>query len=265
VVKEPTPETPVPTRRAILLGASNAVRGLSTAIETAQNAWGTPLEVMAAIGHGRSYGQTSRVLGRALPGIMQSRLWEALQQRPSLPTAALVTDIGNDIVYGQEVEQIVQWLEICLQRLQPLAQRLVVTRLPLETIAEIPAWKFRLLISLIYPTARVDHAQALAKAEQLDQHIVQFAGRYGAYVVHPDSEWYGWDPIHVTRAHQSAAWRKYLSYWSDGRAITPARPSWRCRLMPFWARPAQWSIFGVERRREQPTARFRNGTALSLY
>ena len=154
---------------------------------------------MAAVGHGRSYGQTSRVLGRALPGIVQCRLWDELQQRPPLPTAALVTDIGNDIVYGQEVERIVQWLETCLDRLQQVAQRLVVTRLPLETIAKIPAWKFRLLIALLYPTARIRHAEALAKAEQLDRHIVQFAGRFGAYVVHPDSQWYGWDPIHVTR------------------------------------------------------------------
>lgn len=257
--------TPAPARRIVLLGASNVVRGLGTAIETAHHAWGTPLDIMAAIGHGRSYGKTSSVLGRALPGILHSQLWDELPRRAPLPTAALVTDIGNDIVYGYSVDQIVDWLESCLQRLRPVADRIVVTRLPLESLACIPPWRFRLLISLVYPGARLDYDDALTKAEQLDQQLLQFANRFGAYVVHPDSDWYGWDPIHVSGAYQSAAWRKYLSCWSDGRVVTPARPCWRYRFAALWARPAQWSLFGVSRRRVQPTARFPNGTLLSLF
>jgi len=59
---------PNPSRRVVFLGASNVVRAISTIVETAELSWGLPLDVLAACGHGRSYGRTSCVLGRSLPG-----------------------------------------------------------------------------------------------------------------------------------------------------------------------------------------------------
>ena len=193
---------PQPTRRVVLLGASNVTNGLSTVVATACQAWGSPLDILAAIGHGRSYGATSSVLGRSLPGILQCGLWEDLQQRPPLPTAALVTDIGNDLVYGHDVDVILRWLETCLERLHRLVDRLVITRLPLASIAQTPDWQKRLLISLIFPGSRIDPVQTLVKAHELDRQLVAFASRYRAYVVQPDRAWYGWDPIHISRVSQ---------------------------------------------------------------
>jgi FixJ family two-component response regulator len=66
------------------------VRSLSTVIETARLTWREPVEIMAAIGHGRSYGQNSVVFGRKISGIFPCALWQDLQNRPSLPTAALI-------------------------------------------------------------------------------------------------------------------------------------------------------------------------------
>ena len=220
---------------------------------------------MAAIGHGRSYGLTTNVLGRSLPGIVRCRLWDDLARRPPLPTAALVTDIGNDIAYGTALEPLLRWLETCLQRLQDAAERLVITGLPLESVTDLPAWKFRLLSSLVFPGARIDRERALAKAEELDQHLLSFASRYGAYVVHPERAWYTWDPIHIGRAHRPIAWQKYLSPWSDGRRVTIARPSLRQSLVTLRARPMDWKFFGISRHRDQPTVRWPNGTILSLY
>ncbi|MEX0819484.1 MAG: hypothetical protein WD070_07815, partial [Pirellulaceae bacterium] len=89
-----------PNRRVVLLGASNIARSPAIVFDSARSAWGSPLDIVAATGHGRSYGMTSCVLGRTLPGILQCGLWEALATRPLVPTAALLTDIGNDILYG---------------------------------------------------------------------------------------------------------------------------------------------------------------------
>ena len=37
---------------------------------------------------------------------------------PPVPTRALVTDVGNDIVYGYSVGQILAWVDEALNRLQ---------------------------------------------------------------------------------------------------------------------------------------------------
>ena len=254
-----------PSRRVILLGASNVTLGLSTVIATAQQAWGTPLDIMAAIGHGRSYGTTSSVLGRSLPGILQCGLWDDLKQRPPLPTAALVTDIGNDIIFGRDVDVILRWVQTCLERLHSVADRLVITRLPLASLGRTPDWKLHLLISLFFPSSHGDYRQALAKAHALDHELLSFAGRYHAYVVQPDCAWYTWDPIHIARAFRPAAWQKYLACWSDGRNFFSARRSARRWVATVRARPLRWRFLGVHRRCEQPTARLPDGSTLSLY
>ena len=58
-------------------------------------------------------------LWRELPGIVECGLWDALAQRPPAPTVALLTDIGNDLLYDVPVPQIVSWVETCLDRFSP--------------------------------------------------------------------------------------------------------------------------------------------------
>ena len=104
------------THRAVLIGASNLTRGMATSLKTVQTIWPPPMEILVAAGLGRSYGLTSRILGRSLPSILTCGLWEKLKQGPSLPTAALLTDVGNDLLYGASVKQLVSWVDTCLER-----------------------------------------------------------------------------------------------------------------------------------------------------
>src|SRR5437764_15396038 len=106
-----------PLRRVILLGASNLSRSFPTVVATVRQTWSEPVEIMAAMGHGRSYGQDSWFLGRKISGIFPCALWLDLQNRPRLPTAALITDVGNDILYGISTDRLLDWVEHCLVRL----------------------------------------------------------------------------------------------------------------------------------------------------
>lgn len=260
-----TPGPRGPARRVIVLGASNVTRGLSSLVGTAQRAWGTPLDIMAAIGHGRSYGVRTCVLGRALPGILECRLWDDLAQRPPAATAALVTDIGNDILYGTDVPVILRWLHSCLERLQNIADRLVITRLPLASIDCCPDWQLRLLLSLLFPGARIQPDEARDRAIELDRQLIACAGQYHAYVVQPDRQWYGWDPIHVARTKRSLAWQKYVLPWTDGRGVQLAAPSRERWFACLRARPRHWTFLNVCRECAQPCARLSDGTTISLY
>lgn len=254
-----------PTRRAVILGASNVTLSLPTVVETARHAWGQPLEFLAAIGHGRSYGLTTNFLGRGLPGIAGCGLWDELQQRPPLPTAALVTDIGNDIIYGCPVTPIVKWLETCLTSLAEQSERLVITRLPLDSIARVPEWKIRLLLSLFFPNSRLNRDDALAKAVELDQRLTEFAHRFGAYVVQPEANWYTWDPLHIARRYRGLAWNHYMRWWSNGHPTTQATPSLRRRFALRRSRPRSWTRFGIQKHREQPCVKLADGTTVSLF
>jgi hypothetical protein len=249
----------------VLLGASNLLRGISTVVETAELVWQTPLDVMAACGHGRSYGMTSWVLGRSLPGIIACGLWEDLSRRPRLPTSVLVTDIGNDLVYGANVDQIAAWIECCLERVTPLSDRLVVTQLPLESLARLAPWRFRLLRTILFPRSKVKFHDVMAGAQQLNARVLELAKRFGAVVGSVPQPWFGWDLIHIKRRHWSRAWHEILSGWRDDKVSQRARGSLIRWLTLRSQRPLDRRWFGREQHRAQPTCVLRSGSVISFY
>ena len=254
----------IPQQRVIILGASNVVRCLPTVIETASELWGRPLELMAAIGHGRSFGITTTVLGRTLPGILECELWKEWSERQQLPTASLVTDIGNDILFGVSPEQIAEWLRQCLIQLADRSQRLIITELPLESVMPIGPQRYLFLRSILFPRSRLTWDQALSRGTQLNDAVCELAREFHATLVKPKREWYGFDPIHILIQHQKGAWRHILESWSGehdheiGTALVH-RPGWRL------ARPKYRKILGIVQRCDQPARCATDGTSLSVY
>jgi hypothetical protein len=257
--------TEPPTRRVILLGASNLVRSMPTVLETALLCRGGALEAFLACGHGRSYGITTRVMGRTLPGIVECGVWEALAARPPLETTALVTDIGNDLLYGVSVPQIAAWVEQCLDRLLQHGARPVITALPLTNLAGLPAARFKLLRSLLYPRCRLSLEEVRDAALRLDERVRELAASRGATLAEHRSDWYGLDPIHIRYRHAPAAWREVLAAWSEPTVGQAAPMSWWTWAWMHRLRPAQRWVMGIEQRAAQPVLRCADGTTVWLY
>jgi hypothetical protein len=258
-------QTLVP-RRVVLLGASNLTKGIGAVVTTAQAAWGRPLEVWTALGHGRSYGRASRAFGRQLPGILQCGLWHDLGAAQQQSTAALVTDIGNDLIYEEPVEQIATWVEQCLDRLAAMRARTVVTSLPLATLDTLSRARFRLLRSVFFPHSRIGLEEVASRAHSLDERVRRLASERGFDVVDQRRAWYGFDPIHIRFAHRNGAWREILSPWSTTGESFPAADHGFGRTLYLRSRaPHYRRVLGVERRRAQPSARLRDGTTVAIY
>ncbi|MCA9162640.1 MAG: hypothetical protein KDA62_06660 [Planctomycetales bacterium] len=254
-----------PERRAVILGASNVIRGISAVVATAQAASGSPLDLMFACGHGRSYGQTSCVLGRTLPGIVPCGLWDAWKQRPAVPTSALLTDVGNDLLYDVSVSQITDWVRTCCDRLRPVCERLIITELPLVSLRTLQPRRFQLMRTILFPKSRLSLEQALDRAEQLNANLVDLANQFEASVLHPRSEWYGYDPIHIRAPHYQSAWSEILQGWTDAEIEPPNPSGWLNWLRLRRLRPEKRKLFGVPQAHSQPAACLANGTQLSFY
>jgi len=252
-------------RRAVLLGASNLTRGISTVLATAAAYWGQPLDVLTALGHGRSYGGHSSVLGRMLPGIRDCGLWTALAAGPPAPLAALLTDIGNDLFFEALPEQIVAWVENCLERLAQVEARAVMTRMPMFNLDRMNARWFLVMRSIFFPFSRLTLPVLGQRARELDERLCRLAHERGCRLVEQRAGWYGLDPIHIKLAHWSAAWHDVLGGWSDAPCAAAERGSWRewtyLRLLP----PEERWLLGLRQRRVQPSGRLRDGTTISLY
>lgn len=264
--REANPDAALLEHTVVLLGASNLTRGISTVVETAHNVVGQPLRLIAAMGHGRSYGQPSSVLGRWLPGITECELWRAIEASPTRQIFALVTDIGNDILYQVPIETIVSWVENCLQRLSQLDARIVMTQLPVANLESLSPTRFRFFRRIFFPSCGYSLSKVSDLVHQLNDQVAQVGASYGANMVELEPHWHGCDPIHLKMRQWQQAWQKILKPWGrakDESAV--ARGSLRRWVYLRSRRPNSQKIFGVALRSKQPCGRLPNRSTIAMY
>jgi len=253
---------PADLGRVVALGASNLTRGLQAVVSTARAAWGPGVEVLAALGHGRSYGVPSRLAFRTLPGILESGLWRELESRPRVPTRGLVTDVGNDILYGFSAEQTLAWVAEALGRLGRVTQDVVVTDLPLASIRRLSKPKFLVFRSILVPSCRLSLGQVIETAERVNEGLAQLAIAQGARFLRLEPDWYGFDPIHIRPALWRETWQTILGAQPqvatrDGSALEGGRL--------YLMRPERRWVFGVEQVTPQLGVALPFGGRLWLY
>jgi hypothetical protein len=248
--------------RVVAVGASNLTRGLPTVVANARAAWGPDVQVLAALGIGRSYGAASRILARGIPSILDAGLWRALDERPETPTRALVTDVGNDIIYGFPVEQTLAWVAEVVARLQRHTRDIVLTDLPLHALRRLSPVKYRLLRQLLAPSSRLSLAETLTRAAQVTEGLEQLARNAELTWVNLKPDWYGFDPIHIRPSYWRTAWEEIMGCPLDGRqgACSLAET---VRLYAMWPE-RQW-LFGVECRTPQAGVALPRGGRVWLY
>jgi hypothetical protein len=255
-----------PRRRVVLLGASNLTRGISTVVETARLCWNEPLAVSIAAGHGRSYGIATSVFGRRLPGILECGLWPALAQAPAGPSAVLLTDIGNDLIYGSSVEVVFRWVETCLDRLLVPETTAILTGLPLAGLRERPRWQFDLLKRLFFPARELRYEEVIERAHELDERLERLAKERNVSRIVPQRAWYGWDPIHIKMRKWPVVWQEILSPWSKSENIFPvAKGSLQRWITLRRMRPAERVVWGRSEYQTQPAGRLADGTTIAWY
>jgi len=253
-----------PVLRAILLGASNLKASLPTLIDGIRQRAGGPVEALAACGHGRSYGTWSRFLFvRRLPGIAGCGLWQALDERPASRTLALVTDVGNDLVYGVGAGEIAGWVEACLDRLARHRAEVVLTLLPLARLERLSPWQVRLAVSLLFPGRPAPWPGLLERARELDEMLRRMGRQRGVRLVEPEAAWYSHDPIHLRRSVRTQVWDRVLSLGLPD-AGAPDRPAPARSSIPSFG-AAELRLFGATLRTAQPAVRLPDGTTVALY
>lgn len=272
-----------PVNRIVLLGASNLTLSLRLIIQLIQQYCGGPSEVFAAAGHGRSYGQNSRVLVRDLPGIVQCGLWRHLHSvkaEDASRTYALLTDVGNDIPYEVDPEKILKWVTWCVDQLQMQDARIVMTNLPMASIEAMSDMKFNALRSVMFPSCRLSRKDVVVRAQTVHQGLIDLAECKQLVISDLDPDLMSFDGIHVAYWKRPEFYRQLLKQFvlfeardehtdaGFGHKVTaPLTQRERPPLMPWQRRPrfaVRW-IFGKIDRQVQPSGFFKDQTAVSLY
>lgn len=261
-ISESADRPPHDIARVVALGASNLTRGFHHAVSTARTTWGRDVQIFAALGHGRSYGAHSRFVARTLPAILTSGLWRELESHPEVPTRALVTDVGNDILYGYSTEQTLEWVNEAVARLRRVTRDIVLTDLPLVGVRRLSRAKFLALRSMLFPSCRLSFAQVLETAECVNAGLANLAVTHGIRFFRLDPAWYGFDPIHIHPSCWRPAWQEILG--TPSPAHDNGR-SWMEGLRLYAMRPERQWLFGMEQVTPQNGVALPSGGRVWLY
>ncbi|MBS0299309.1 MAG: hypothetical protein JSR32_05165 [Proteobacteria bacterium] len=256
-----------PQNRLILLGASNLTLSLRLVIDLMQQRIGAPSEVLAAVGHGRAYGIFSQAVWRGLPGIADCGLWQRLAALELRPAYALLTDIGNDIVYGLMPEQVLQSVERCIEPLQRQSAQIVVTGLPMASIESLSERRYTFFRNLFYPSCRLSWHETISRAWAVHAGLADMAVRRKFTLYEQEPRWFGWDGIHVNYWQRAAYYRAIVQRFSD-LGGKPALQEGRRRFFPAWRQRPEFAFKTLAGRAvycQQPSGLLADGSRVGKY
>jgi hypothetical protein len=253
------------THRIILLGASNVTLGFPLLVKSLRQSFSS-LDLYAAHGHGRSYCEWSYVLHRGLPSILDCGIWTALSRAPRTQHLwGVVTDVGNDLIYGVPPERLLACVERTLIRLQELGAAITFVRLPVERALQLTEREYRFVKRLLFPGPVIPWHQMQQWMIEVDERASALAAAHGAAVIPPELAWYGVDPIHIRYSQRPAAWQRILSSWPFDERPRVSRPSMDLLLRVWSQAPAVRSYWNRLQHRSQPTWKTSDGLSLWLY
>jgi hypothetical protein len=250
--------------RVVVLGASNVSRGLSRLV-AAMETRAPGADLFVAAGHGRGYGVNTRVAARRLPSILRSGLWRGLDRHGGEAPLALVTDVGNELLYGARAVLVASWVRETVWRLADRGATIAITRLPMAGIAEVGPVRYRALRTFFVPGCRLSLAGLKEAATRLDADLQTIAGDFGAQIIEQPAHWYGFDTLHVRRRHLDDLWHMACKAWGIPSAQSSVKSSATDWLKIGTKAAEVRSLGGVMRFTKQPVLPLRSGGTLSLY
>ena len=204
----------------ILLGASNLARsfyGLKLCIKQCISP--RPANFMHAMGPGRGYVSEGGIFNVIYPPILNCGILEAARnkRKTNQQVVALITDIGNDIMYGVAPEEIINGLQNLFIALDEFETSIFITSIPIDLKNDIGESYFRILRRIFFPKSPVEYSQASETIETINQFILKSSNEK-ITVISDMKQFCGMDKIHYSFLKNHSAWSHIA-----GKLIDPLR------------------------------------------
>jgi hypothetical protein len=191
----------------VLLGASNLSRGCFAFAKHMRTCLHPrSVEVLIASGPGRAYYASGGLLNASYPPIHTSDIFEVAHSKSEsgYQVIALVTDIGNDIMYGVPAEQVIETIQQVFENLQSMNAEIFHTTLPIafEKKKVHPVW-FYILRSVLLPFSKVSYDEATMGITKVNRFLKEY--RYG-HLISDMNRYLGFDEIHYGWLCAHSAW-----------------------------------------------------------
>ena len=209
----------------VLLGASNLARAHHAIVNHLRNEiWQHHVEFMSVMGPGRAYCVEGGMLHLRYPSIESCGVFEEIRQRAqsSCRIIALVTDIGNDIMYGVPANDIIRCLDRLFNELRALNANVIATTIPVDLENEVGEYHFLLLRTLLFPRSSVTYHEAAAVIGRINSFLVEKEDDT-FHIVKDMKRYVGRDKIHYTLLKSHLGWSRLTAEILGCLKLAPSR------------------------------------------
>ena len=192
----------------IFLGASNLARGYTALVKAAENLMHPqPCEFLGAMGPGRGYCAPAGFLKVVYPPIASCGILPAAKRKAehSSRIVALITDIGNDIVYGVPTSRIISTLSEILQDLSAMGAEISITSISVDLERDVGERGYQVLRRIYFPFSKITFAEAAQATKEINRFIENLSSQ-GIHVIRSLERYQGLDRIHHSLLHSSRVW-----------------------------------------------------------
>jgi hypothetical protein len=192
----------------IFLGASNLARsldGLKLCIKRCMLPRTTSF--LHAMGPGRGYVNRGGILNTVYSPILDSGIFEAAQNKriKNQQVVALITDIGNDIMYDASADKIIGGIQYLYNLLDAFETNIFITSIPVDLENDISELYFNILRKIYFPNSSVSYSQASNNIKVINQFILESSDQKIS-VIDDMKPFYGIDKIHYSILKSQMAW-----------------------------------------------------------
>ena len=192
----------------IFLGASNLARafyGLKRCIERC--IFPRSASFVHAMGPGRGYVSQGGILNAVYSPILNCGILEAVRNKriKNQQVVALITDIGNDIMYDVSSEKIVGGLQYIFNALDEFETNIFITPIPVALENAISEFHFQIIRQVYFPKSPVKYFQASNNIKAINKFILQSFNQK-ITVINDMKPFCGIDKIHYSIFKSQSAW-----------------------------------------------------------
>ena len=196
----------------LLMGASNLARGYSMLTHHLSECLKkNKTEFLNALGPGRGFCARGGVFNITYSPIQDCQVIESAQKKSkeALHTVVLITDIGNDLMYGVLVDTLIESLDGLIGRALQWDAEIFLTSIHVNLKKDVSPTMFFILKSFFYPGSSITYEEADLFIIKVNGYLQEKARQNKrVYLISGMTSFIGMDKIHYSFLKTHSAWEK---------------------------------------------------------
>jgi hypothetical protein len=208
----------------VLLGASNLARGYSALTHHIYKNISAG-EFLNAMGPGRGYCARGGLLNFSYSPIGECNVMKSAKvyAERGYRTVVLLTDIGNDIMYGVSESFLIQSLDIMIEKSLKMNAEVFLTSIHVDVSKDMGKTSFKLFKSIFYPNSPVTFDQAESAVKKLNHYLAEKSlQNERVHLVSGLGAFCGLDKIHYGLFKSHLVWSRVANTMLLALGVTPA-------------------------------------------